>query len=165
MGAKRFKGRRRPRITGVSVPIGGVQWEWTPSEREVLRKLIVVLEGRRALRHAHCYETKDAVTDSILSIHKELTATIQNLSEGSHALPALYTMREACEEFLTFAEMRLRRRGRPFDPSAHRQWAEALDQLRIEFVQALHSLVDGYQLEIHGRLNAFVTAQRYRLRL
>jgi hypothetical protein len=163
MGAKRFKGRRRPKITGVSLPVGGIQWEWTPSEREVLRHLIINLEGRRVLRSKHNHETKALVEISIQAMRGELTEALKGLPEASKAAPAIYAMREACEEFLTWNEKRSERPGRQ-RLQVPREWSEALDQLRIVFVRTLSELVDDYNLEVHGSLNTFMQTKRHSLR-
>ena len=46
---RRLRGRKIPRLTGVSLPLGGLQWEYPASEREKIAALFDYLESRRAL--------------------------------------------------------------------------------------------------------------------
>lgn len=39
----------REHITGISVPIFGIQWQASPSEQNAIRTLLVFLEDRRVL--------------------------------------------------------------------------------------------------------------------
>ena len=50
---RRARGRSRPRLTGLSVLVAGVSWDWTESERDFVRQMIIALEDRRMLYYAY----------------------------------------------------------------------------------------------------------------
>jgi hypothetical protein len=100
----RFRGRGRPRLTGVSTPLAGVSWDWTSSERETLRRLFISMEGRRALWEPYILEVTPYVTDSVLHLREEFTAALQQLPERSDAAHELRLMRDACNKYLTLSQ-------------------------------------------------------------
>jgi hypothetical protein len=95
------------RIRGISTPIFGISWNPPESEREIVRRLITYLEDRRSLiyplsrLHSH---SPLRICDSILEIRRELTKTMQQLSEDSKAVPHIRAMRAACLQFLDKTE-------------------------------------------------------------
>lgn len=60
------------RITGISTPIGGIQWEYSVPERDHVRALITFLEDRRALYVPLHLEIADQVTASVQAIRQKL---------------------------------------------------------------------------------------------
>lgn len=98
---RRFRGRARPRVTGVSTAVVGLQWEYRPSEREQIRALFDYLESRRALWVPFDVEDQGHVVTSILAVRDRLTDLQETLSADSRARTPVRLMRLACERFLT----------------------------------------------------------------
>lgn len=76
------------RITGISTPLGGIQWaDPGPSEAEMVRGFLVFLEDRRVLYNAMQLEVPDQVERSIHEIREECTRTLQRLGANAFAAP------------------------------------------------------------------------------
>jgi len=89
-------------LRGFSTPLFGVSWEPPTSDREIVRKLILYLEDRRALFYPYDMENPHYVVESILEIRKHINKEIQNLDEDSELIPHFRAMRAACRKFLDF---------------------------------------------------------------
>jgi hypothetical protein len=66
------------RITGISTPLGGIQWaDPGPSERELVRRFMLFLEDRRVLYNPSMFEVRSQVDRSIhgISAHRFLAAS------------------------------------------------------------------------------------------
>ncbi|WP_421950812.1 DUF6650 family protein [Pelagibacterium sp.] len=110
------------RITGVSTPVGGVQWaDPGPSEAEIVRRFLIFLEDRRVLFNPFQLETEGQVEHSIHQIREECTKALQALPSSASACDAIRVIRGACrvfhdeqhEEFPHFDGDFHVRRGRP----------------------------------------------------
>jgi hypothetical protein len=142
--------RRRPRLTSIDAFGFGVGWDWIDSEGEIIRRLIVFLEDRRALFEDYAFEVPSDVVSSVLQIRSELTKTLQQLSEGSGAAHAVRALRDTCINFLRSAERP--RWGPTFNI--------ALGELRGVFSVYVVGLADRYGILIHGPLAAVVEVAR-----
>jgi hypothetical protein len=88
------------RITGVSIPVFGISWNPSESERSIVRETFVFLEDRRALYNDFAHEMAHEVNSSVQEIRRELTAALKRLPESSEATQSLVCMRAACREYL-----------------------------------------------------------------
>ena len=88
------------RITGISTPVGGVQWtDPGPSEAEVVRRFLIFLEDRRVLFNPFQLEIESQVEHSIHQIRKECTKALQSLPSAAPACDAIRSIRGACRVF------------------------------------------------------------------
>jgi hypothetical protein len=88
------------RITGISIPFGGIQWaDPGPSDAETVRKFLVFLEDRRVLYNAHELEVAGQVHHSIHLIREECTRTLQTLPANAFASAPIRAIRQACRRF------------------------------------------------------------------
>ena len=88
------------RITGISVPFGGIQWaDPGPSDREVVRQFILFMEDRRVLYNAMDLEVLDQVERSIHEIREQCTRTLQALPDAAFAATPIRNIREAGRRF------------------------------------------------------------------
>ena len=53
-------------LTGISTPVFGISWNPPETDREIVSKLVIFLEDRRALYNAYNIETPMFVNQSIL---------------------------------------------------------------------------------------------------
>ena len=88
------------RISGVSAPIGGVQWVPSPSEVSVASEVIAYLEDRRVLFNPYGLEVPEHCITSIVEIRQTLTVAISKLNRNSSLRRELRYMREACRKCL-----------------------------------------------------------------
>lgn len=88
------------RVTGISVPFGGIQWaDPGPSDGELVRHFIVFLEDRRVLYNASDLEEVGQVDRSIHDIRQECTKTLQALPAAVFAAAPIRAIREAGRRF------------------------------------------------------------------
>jgi hypothetical protein len=140
---RKARGRPRPRLTGVSVLLAGVSWDWTESERDAIRDMIIALEDRRALSDPHSREYSPHVIESIMEIRTLLTLTLQRLPEDAKSAVLVRDMRTACHAFLN------RVGGQAWMSP---EFSEQLGELRGVFGMNLSVLADKFGIEVHGPL-------------
>lgn len=109
------------RVTGLSVPVFGIQWTPSVNERDVVRRVLTGFEDRRVLYAPLCLEVPDQVTHSVLGMRDALTQALQELPETSEAISALRAMRAACRKFLDAP--------RPEFPHILDRWPGSRDEL------------------------------------
>lgn len=163
----RLKGRRKPRLTGISTVVGGVSWEWSESERDTLRNLVTFLEDRRVLSLDFSkmsladfaldeIESPDYVNQLLMHIRDKLTAALQELPEGSPAADPVRAMRTACTEYLTLIHAGWQESRRINLPNKNEDpfivnYFMAIGQLRSAVGKQLAILRDKYGIEITSR--------------
>src|ERR1700676_2648318 len=88
------------RITGISVPFGGIQWsDPGPSDGRIVRDFVLFLEDRRVLYNPIYLEVVGQVELSIHEIRAQCTKTLQALSPKAFAVTPVRTIREAGRRF------------------------------------------------------------------
>ena len=88
------------RLTGISTPVFGAQWN--PSELEVTkaRRVISYLEDRRVLYAPWQMEIPQFCIDSVLEMRRFLTSELSDLDADNELAQSLRAMRAACRKFL-----------------------------------------------------------------
>jgi hypothetical protein len=157
------------RLRGLSAFGFGASWEYPPSEREIIRKLIVFLEDRRALFNPLPAEVEDHVVASVTSIREECTVAIGKLVETSNAGAPIRAIRAACRRFLdnpypSFPDVAAQIHGprfrEAFDVRDYRLRARtepagfftALGELRAFVGQQIALLATVYEIDVEGDL-------------
>src|SRR6266446_9185280 len=92
------------RITGISCPVFGVQWNPPEAECVVAKRVITYLEDRRVLYSPSELEVPHHCVHSVISIREFLTAELQTLNNNSRLAESLRAMRIACRKFLLTVE-------------------------------------------------------------
>lgn len=143
--------RKRPRLTSLSGFGFGAGWDWVATDGEIVRRLLVFLEDRRALAYEHYREDIGYVVQSVLQIRDELVKTLQALTPDSGANRSVRALRGACVAFLDRVDG-----NRPwgYDP----EFLIALGELRGIFALYVRALAEQYQMEIHGPLARLLLA-------
>jgi hypothetical protein len=136
--------RSRPRLTSIGALGLGAGWEWVSTDAEIVRRLIVFLEDRRALAYDHHREDVGYVVESVLRIREKLTEALQQLAPESGANRSVRALRDACLVFLDHVD------GRSWvhDPD----FLMALGELRGVFLVYVRLLADEYGITVHGPL-------------
>lgn len=137
--------RKRARLTSIDVLGIGLGWDWVSSDAEIVRRLLVFLEDRRALAYEHFREDMGHVVESVLRIREELVKVLQELAPDSGAARSVRVMRDACLVFLDQTQ------GAPewgLDP----RFISALSELRTIFALYCRALADRYEVTVHGPL-------------
>lgn len=157
------------RITGISIPVFGVQWTPATSDRQAVRKFLVFLEDRRALFNPMPAEIEDHVISSIQRIRAECVATLGALGENAPAASNVRAIAAACRRFLDapypeFNDMFERRqrwrdgdfgRGLRHDTSPE-AFFTALGEFRGYVGAHIAVLASTYDIDIHGDLTTIL---------
>jgi len=89
------------RITGISVPVFGIQWNPPKTKRAAAKRVLVFLEDRRVLYVPSEMEIPEDGVQSVLRIREFLTSELGQLVEDEGQLSrSLRAMRAACRKFL-----------------------------------------------------------------
>lgn len=144
------------RITGISVPFGGIQWaDPGPSDAEVVRGFVLFLEDRRVLYNPMDLEVVSQVEHSIHEIREQCTRTLQSLAPDVFAVVPIRTIRAACRRFhddqneeFRFFDHHWDRRFREGSPG----FFVALGAYRASVGQQAALLAAHYDLDIEGDL-------------
>jgi hypothetical protein len=143
------------RVTGISTPFGGFQWtDPGPSERDIVRGLILFLEDRRVLYNPMILEVRSQVDPSIHQIRHECTNLLRQLGENAFAAVPIRAIREACRRFHDDANMEFRFFANRGDHELDAGFFAALGAFRATIGQQLALLAAHYDLDIDGDLAA-----------
>ena len=88
------------RITGISCPVFGIQWNPPEAERDIARRVIAFLEDRRVLYVPSEAEVPMHCVDSVLKIRDFLTKELESINSSAGLAKSLMAMRSACRKFL-----------------------------------------------------------------
>lgn len=142
------------RITGISTPLGGVQWaDPGPSDAEIVRRFVLFLEDRRVLYNPMYLEEISQVEYSIQQIREQCTRVLQALSPDAFGVTPIRAIREAGrrfhddrnEKFRFFMTQVDRRDGSP-------GFFTALGAYRATVGHQVVSLAAYYDIDIEGDL-------------
>lgn len=83
---------RKVRLTGVATPFGGVNFDYEPSQSEIVRKLLVYLEDRAVLSPSPPID-QERLLSSVQKMSAAVTETLQTLPADSPAVGPLDAIR------------------------------------------------------------------------
>lgn len=89
-----------PRLTGISVPLGGLQWEYQESDAVIARRIVSYLEDRRVLFVPDNAEVPAHCIESVVEIRRFLTHELSSANERAHVAPTIRALRAAARKFL-----------------------------------------------------------------
>lgn len=144
------------RITGISTPLGGLQWaDPGPSDGDVVRRLLIFLEDRRVLFNPTDLEVVSQVEHSVHEIRAECTKTLQALAPKVFAVTPIRSIREGCrrfhddqaEEFRFFGSF-----GRHRDHDGSPGFFTALGTFRATIGYQVALLAAHYDIDVEGDL-------------
>ena len=154
------------RVTGLSCPIFGVQWNPTEAECAIAQRVVRFLEDRRVLYRPFNSETPEYCIQSVIQIREMLTKEIGNLSAGNHLLGTLKALRAGCRKFMDDHDGGPRGRGRHVRPFDHfdrfdigsQTFFTALGELRATFGIHVARLAAEHGLDVEDDLAAMFPA-------
>lgn len=149
------------RITGLSVPIFGVQWNPPEAECVAARRVLAFLEDRRVLYVPSEMEVPHHCVESVLRIREFITVELGKLGSDSELAQSLMAMRAACRKFLATVEADDRR----IIEFAHSQghfasWVfnGAVGELRGVFGVHVTRIAAAHGLDVEDQLAAILPA-------
>ena len=156
----RWKGIAR-RITGISTPLFGISWNPPGPERDIVGRVLAMLEDRRVLFNLAEYEYPIACEKSVQEIRRELTEEIKQLAgrEETEIAKNLRGMRSACRAFLDSVQKNgliVRRLDEYPYQAKHWEFIQALVSLRKDFGYRIAFLSVGYGIDIEDGLSSIL---------
>jgi hypothetical protein len=143
------------RLTGISAPFGGLQWETIPGDKEVARRVITFLEDRRILFGPRFIEDEMECVDSALAIRAFATQQIPAARPGGTVEGLLRSIRAACRQFVDRAGPQAAHfRHADGSGSVHTvdRMSLALGDLRTVIGYAVAALADQFDLPVEDDL-------------
>lgn len=145
-------------LTGISLPMGGIQWQKTAGDEQVARAVVTFLEDRRLLFGDRHLEDERHCLQSALQIRAFLTDQITNAEPGHELEGCLKGMRAACRKFVEAAGPEARnfgysRHGLEADP-----FSLAIGDLRTAIGYQLAFILSQYRLGIEPELASIIPA-------
>lgn len=148
----------RYRLTGVGGLGFSINWESSPGDREVARRVVNYLEDRRLLwgdRHGgderHCIK-------SAIEIRQFLTGQISEPHVGKHLTASLKAMRGACRKFVEAGGMDGMKFGYECGSYEARLFGMALGDLRTSIGVQVDVIARKYDLEVEEELARILPA-------
>lgn len=142
------------KLSGISTPWLGLEWEPPTNERKVITGLMAELIDRRMLYHTGCGVARKDMIDSSEKIRVDVTQAVKLLDWESKARPYLDSIVSACHEFQTFLEAN-------FNPDGYggpeEDFYMAIGELRGSVGFALVELCKMYKIPVEGNLRKMPT--------
>lgn len=143
------------RLTGISTPVGGVQWaDPGPSDADFVRQLLVFLEDRRVLYGAYTLEVPSQVHESINEIRRECTRILQGIAPTAFAVTQIRNIRTACKSFQTNEQEDFNLLSHDMGSRVGPGFFVALGVLRATVGQQVAVLAAYYDIDVDGDLAA-----------
>lgn len=146
----------RYELTGVSIPMGGIQWQKTTGDREVARTVVTFLEDRRLLFGDRHVEDEGHCVASALEIRAFLTEQITSSKPGRELEGCLRSMRGACRRFIDAGGPHGQRFLRSQFPYEADGFSLALGDLRTTVGFQLAIILSQYNLPIEPELGSIL---------
>lgn len=88
------------KINGISIPVGGISWEYTKSKKKGIQELFDYLESKRILTNPIEMEKKEWSEKSAIEIKNKLVEILSKYDYDYIAIKTIKSMLDACNEFL-----------------------------------------------------------------
>lgn len=147
------------RFTGFSILSLGVQWQYTVSEREIVREFILFLEDRRALYVPTQVEIEADVRWSAQSIREHATKALAQLAEGSKVAGPIRLIRAACRRYLEHSQQYPNIAALDAAAGNAAPWLISLGELRAAVGYNIGTLAVALDLDIEEELASIIPAE------
>lgn len=88
------------KLNGISVPIGGISWEYTESGQKGIQEMFYYLESKRLLINPKEMEKKEWSEKSAIEIKNKLVDILSRYKYDQNIITTIKQMVDACNEFL-----------------------------------------------------------------
>lgn len=88
------------KLNGISVPIGGISWEYTESGQKGIQEMFYYLESKRLLINPKEMEKKEWSEKSAIEIKNKLVDILSRYKYDQNIITIIKQMVDACNEFL-----------------------------------------------------------------
>jgi hypothetical protein len=153
--ARQARGALR-RLTGISVPVGGIQWEYREADADVAARIVSFLEDRRVLYVPSEAELPKHAISSVLEIRRFLTHELGAVADRPDIADTIRALRAAARKFLDTIGPYVEQHpsGNVRDWHGTPEWTlnQALGELRGIYGVHIALLVERYGLAIEPDL-------------
>lgn len=141
-------------VTGISVPIFGIQWKPVTAEVTVARDVLRALEDKRVLYRPYEMEGAHYCLCSVEDMRNTLTGALQQVDPQTHVGKQFTKIRRACREFCDIV-------GSPAFDRAERPMQQSLlsrelTKLRKTVGGAVAAIVIAYGLDVEDDLASII---------
>ena len=88
------------KLNGISVPIGGISWEYTESGQKGIQEMFYYLESKRLLINPKEKKKKEWSEKSAIEIKNKLVDILSRYKYDQNIITIIKQMVDACNEFL-----------------------------------------------------------------
>lgn len=88
------------RLTGLSTPLVGAQWQPRPGETDLARRVVTLLEDRRVLYAPDEFDVPRHCVESVLEIRRRVSDVLEEAAGRDPLTGNLRAIRAACRGFL-----------------------------------------------------------------
>lgn len=88
------------KLNGISVPIGGISWEYTESGQKGIQEMFYYLESKRLLINLRERENKEWSEKSAIEIKNKFVDILSRYKYDQNIITIIKQMVDACNEFL-----------------------------------------------------------------
>ena len=107
------------RLIGIKTPVGGIDWEPPPEERERATRVLAYLVEQRALCDPYDTAIREFVAQDIADLRGRLQCEIEALQTSSILQEGLRAMHAACRVFLEENQSPRSGYGPPYEAQLH----------------------------------------------
>jgi hypothetical protein len=145
------------RITGISVPIFGIQWNPPTDQKRIAKQVLDRLNDRRVLYAPFYRENEAACLNSALDLRQDLSAIIDAAPAGSPVYKCAKNMQKACRVFMTETEqLDFNARDHATAVATRAIFEQGLTNFRSSVGEATKNLVAAYGLDVEDDLAAII---------
>jgi hypothetical protein len=140
------------RLTGIRTPIGGIDWQPAPEERERARLVLAYLAEQQALWDPYDVAISAFVVQSIVDLRGQLRSDLDGLATDSVLRQGLQAMHAACRKFLEENQSPRSGYGPPYEAQLH----STLGELRALCGIHVARIACAYDLEVDAHLEGIL---------
>lgn len=142
------------RLTGISCPAFGLSWDPPETQRNIARRIIIFLEGRRVLFDDYGSEALCQCIESVTKIKEYLTSELPNINDNSELNTYVRAMRQAGNRFLSCFPQNKQGKCKYCKDGTREYWyfVSAIGELRGLFGVMIGQIAKAYGIDVEDEL-------------
>ena len=138
------------KINGVSIPVGGISWEYTESKKKGIQEMFYYLESKRILTNPMEMEIKEWSEKSAIEIKNKLVEILSKYEYDRITVKIIKAMIDTCNEFLD--DMQKNDASGIIYKNSQKDWCDmrystAMKKFRKNFRYNIKLLTEEYEIE------------------
>ncbi len=142
------------RLTGISCPVFGLSWNPAETQRNIAKRIIIFLEGRRVLFDEYGSEALCQCIESVTKIKEYLTSELPSIDDNSELNTYIRAMRKASNKLLSCFPQNKQNKCKYCKEGTHEYWyfVSAIGELRGIFGVMIGQIAKAYGLDVEDEL-------------